>query len=313
MNPTLDRKRIIVYLLFAFGIAWITALIIFLNGGFENGKELIKGTGFSLGFFLVAGPYMFAPSLANILTRLVTREGWKNSNLRPSFRKGWKYWLAAWWLPPLFTILGAIVYFVLQPETFDPTLSTLAGMMPPNSPVTIPLTTLFAIQVVQGILLSPIINGLFTFGEEFGWRGYLLQKLLPLGNLKAVLVLGIIWGIWHAPVIAMGHNYGLDYFGAPWLGILAMVWFCMVTGTLISWTVIKEGSVWPAVVAHATLNGTAGLAIFMVQNPPSSLVGPMPTGILGGIAFSIFAVLIWYSFRKNQPTIDTQISSSTEG
>jgi membrane protease YdiL (CAAX protease family) len=310
--PTLDRKRIIVFLLFAFGIAWTTALIILLNGGLQNGQELIKGTGLTQAFFLVAGPYMFAPALANVFTRLITHEGWKDTNLRPVFKKGWKYWLAAWWLPPLFAIIGALVFFAVSPGTFDPSLSTMAQMMPSNVTLPFPLMTLFVIQMIQGILISPFINSLFTFGEEFGWRGYLLQKLLPLGKLKAVLILGVIWGIWHAPVIAMGHNYGLSYPGAPWLGILAMIWFCITVGTLISWVTIKGGSVWPAVIGHAALNGTAGFGVFLVKGNPSTLIGPMPTGILGGIAFSVFALLIWYSFRKNQPTINTPVSPPSE-
>lgn len=299
-----DRKRIIVFLAFAFGIAWVTALVVFLTGGLQKSPEVIPGSRLTQAYFLIAGPYMFAPALANIFTRLITREGWKNINLRPGFRKGWKYWLAAWWFPPLFAIVGALVFFALLPGTFDPSLSTMAGMMPQNIPLPVPLMTLFVIQMIQGIFLSPFLNGIFTFGEEFGWRGYLLQKLLPLGKLKAVLILGVIWGIWHAPVIAMGHNYGLSYPGVPWLGILAMIWFCITVGTLISWLTIRGGSVWPAVIGHATLNGTAGFGIFLVKGNPSPLIGPMPTGILGGIAFAVFAVLVWNNFRKEKPLTD---------
>ena len=55
-----------------------------------------------------------------------------------------------------------------------------------------------------------------------GWRGYLLQKLSKEYSVqKSIIISGIIWGIWHAPIIAMGHNYGTGYVGAPWLGIFA--------------------------------------------------------------------------------------------
>ncbi len=204
MNAQLDRKRIIIFLLFAYGIAWITALVVYLTGGLSNSPELIPGTGISLALVLIAGVYMFAPALANIFTRLLTREGWKDTNLRPRFRSGWKYWLAAWWFPPIFAIIGAVVFFLIWPEYYDASLSTLAAMMPANSAVSLPLMTIFAIQVVQGILLSPIMNGLFTFGEEFGWRGYLMQKLLPLGQSKAIIALGVIWGY----LACAGHRDG---------------------------------------------------------------------------------------------------------
>jgi membrane protease YdiL (CAAX protease family) len=38
-----------------------------------------------------------------------------------------------------------------------------------------------------------VLIGLFGFGEEFGWRGYLLPKLMPLGRWKAYVLVGIIW------------------------------------------------------------------------------------------------------------------------
>ena len=52
---------------------------------------------------------MFAPSVANIATRLITREGWSNTLLRPNFRRGWPFYLAAWFLPVVATLVrGAI-------------------------------------------------------------------------------------------------------------------------------------------------------------------------------------------------------------
>ncbi|MER3459512.1 MAG: CPBP family intramembrane metalloprotease domain-containing protein, partial [Chloroflexota bacterium] len=83
---------------------------------------------------------------------------------------------------------------------------------------------------VQAILLAPLLNALPVFGEEFGWRAYLQPKLLPLGGRKAMLLMGLIWGVWHWPVVAMGYNFGLDYVGAPWLGMLLMVWFTLAFG-----------------------------------------------------------------------------------
>ncbi len=62
---------------------------------------------------------------------------------------------------------------------------------------------LIALQTVQAMLISPLINGLFTFGDEFGWRAYLLPKLMPLGGRRAVLLSGVIWGWARA-----GDRYG---------------------------------------------------------------------------------------------------------
>ena len=146
-------------------------------------------------------------------------------------------------------------------------------MLPAEGPI--PLGLLVAIQIIQGILLSPLINSLFTFGEEFGWRGYLQPKLMPLGGRRAMLLMGVIWGLWHAPVIAMGHNYGFGYPGAPWTGILAMIWFTTVAGTFLGWASLRGESVWPAVLGHAGINGIASLAVLFTQGEPNPLLGPL--------------------------------------
>ncbi len=79
----------------------------------------------------------------------------------------------------------------------------------------IPMGVIVAAQVVMAFTIAPVINMLFTLGEELGWRGYLLPKLLPLGQWNAILVSGVVWGGWHASAIAQGHNYP----GYPVLGI----------------------------------------------------------------------------------------------
>lgn len=301
MNAQLDTKRILVFILFAFGIAWAMALIIYLTGGLVDSPVLFELPGvatISLALLLLTFGYMWAPALAHILTRAVTREGWAGTLLRPRLRRGWPYWLAAILLPAVLSIAGAAVYFVLFPQHFDPELSTLQAMMGPSADLMpVPLWTVVALQVVQGILLSPIINSFFTFGEEFGWRGYLQPKLMPLGGRAAMLLMGVIWGVWHAPVIAMGHNYGFGYPGAPWTGVLGMIWFTIVTGTLLGWASLRAESVWPAVLGHAALNGIAGLAVIFVQGQPNPLLGPVPVGLIGGVGFTLFALWLFLSPR----------------
>ena len=92
MDKQLDSHRISIFLGFAFGIAWITGLVIYLTGGLANSPQIVPGI--SLALVLMATVYMWAPALGNILTRLITREGWKDLGLRTNFKKGWRYWLA---------------------------------------------------------------------------------------------------------------------------------------------------------------------------------------------------------------------------
>ena len=129
MKPLLDTKRITIFLALTFGIAWVVAYVIYLTGGLLNSPELIPGTGFTLAMVLLALGYMWAPALGNIGTRLLTDEGWKDSWLRPHFKRGWSWWLAGWFGPGLLTILGAALFFALFPYFFDPQLTTLTELL----------------------------------------------------------------------------------------------------------------------------------------------------------------------------------------
>jgi membrane protease YdiL (CAAX protease family) len=294
MKENLDTRRILIYLAFAFGIAWATSLVVYLTGGLQDSPMLIPAANVSLAFVLLAGPVMWAPALAHVLTRLITKEGWRYAHLRPRLREGWPYWLAAWLVPALLTIAGLVIYFLLFPRNYDSELSTLREMLEaaPVEPGEINLWVLVAVQVFQGLLLAPFINGIATFGEEFGWRGYLQPKLTALGLRRAMVLMGVIWGVWHWPAILMGHNYGLNYPGAPFLGPLAMVWFTLIVGTLLGWLKFKAGSVWPAVIGHAALNGMASLGVVFVRGKPNPLLGPLPVGLVGGLGFATVGLVL---------------------
>ncbi|MBL8055788.1 MAG: CPBP family intramembrane metalloprotease [Anaerolineales bacterium] len=294
MPVSLDWKRIALFLGLAFGLAWLTALVLALNGQLADSPVLVPGTTMTLALVLLAGPYMWAPTLAHLLTRLITREGWREVGLRPLTR-GWPYWLAAWVLPAVLTILGLVVYFLVAPGRYDPELGVLRDLLAKAGQPGVNPWFVAAVQTLQGVLIAPLINGLFTFGEEFGWRAYLQPKLLALGPRRAMLVMGVIWGVWHWPVIAMGHNYGLSYAGYPWLGMLAMVWFTLVTGVFLGWVTVRSGSVWAAVIGHAALNGIAGLGALFVRGELEPLLGPLPTGLIGSAGWAVLALalLVW--------------------
>lgn len=314
MNNIVDLKRILVYLVFAFGIAWAGGLVIFLTGGLVNSPPI--GGGLRLAFLLLAVVYMGAPAAAHVLTRLITREGWRNVYLRPKFRRGWPYWVLCWIAPPLLIFLGAAAFFALFPQYYDASLGLVRRMLGAatgqSAPSIDPWTVVIS-QTLVAILIAPILNAIPILGEEFGWRAYLQPKLMPLGGRKAILLTGLIWGVWHWPVIAMGYNYGFDYPGAPWLGPLAMVWFTVVFGTLIGWASLRAGSVWPAVIGHGALNGMAGIVAFFIQGHPNTLLGPSVVGVIGSIGFAVVALVLFLipgalDSRDFQPAVAQPVS-----
>jgi membrane protease YdiL (CAAX protease family) len=295
MNSVLDRRRILIFLALAFGIAWAGALVIYLTGGLANSPFT---------YLILTVVYMGAPTIAHVATRVITHEGWSHLYLKPRLRREWPYWVAAWFAPGVLTIVGMIVFFALFPQYYDADLTPVKQMLETQAELTgqsVPATNPWLIivsQTMMALILAPLLNAFATFGEEFGWRAYLQPKLLPLGGRTAMLLVGVIWGVWHWPVIAMGHNYGLDYPGAPWGGMLMMLWFTLTLGTLIGWLTLRAGSVWPAVIGHGAINGIAALGALFVKGQPNPLLGPLPVGFIGAAGFAFVTLALFVRRRS---------------
>ncbi|MGH7279923.1 MAG: CPBP family intramembrane glutamic endopeptidase [Polyangiaceae bacterium] len=286
-----DTPRVLVFLGFAFGLAWLTALVIHMTGGIDGSPHLAPGL--TLALLLLATAYMWAPAIANILTRVLTREGWKSSGLRLRARENWKLYLAAWILPAAATLSGAALFFVLFPRSFAPQ---------PWLPLTL--------KLAAGALLGPLANAFSTFGEELGWRGYLLPKLIPLGGRKAMLMMGAIWGVWHWPAIFMGYEYGFQYPGAPWAGPLLFVWIVFLFGTFLGWLYLRSESVWPAVIGHGGINAMGAASLLTTTGHPNPLLGPTSVGIVGSLGFAVLALILFATPRALEARTTDQSTST---
>ncbi len=289
------KKRLTVFLLLAFGISWLCALVIILTGGIQNSPEINPGSGITLALVLLSTVYMWGPALASLITRIITKEGWGDMLLMPNIKKSWPYWLTAWVAPALLSILGAVLFFLLLPGQYDHDLSLLREQLEAanmNDQLANPFAFIIQ-QTLVAIALAPLFNFGATFGEELGWRGYLLPKLSVLGKRKALLISSVIWGVWHWPIIWLGHNYGLNYWGFPWLGLLATIWFTVAIGVFFGWLAQKAGNIWPAVIGHAALNGIASIGMLFVANENfPTILGPSSAGLIGSLPFMLVSIYI---------------------
>lgn len=294
-----DLKRILVYVFITFLLTYGYCFLILypvING------ETLSGVP-SLTAQLLTAAVMFFPSIGVLLTRLFTKEGFRDSWLKPNLRKNVKIYLLAWFGPGILTILGAALYFLIFQGSFDSNfgymVSTLEASGVTSDMIPIPLSLLMLIQGVQGLLLAPAMNFITCFGEEWGWRGYLLPKLskqLPM--IPTLLISGVIWGLWHAPLTVIGHNYGLGYPGFPFTGIAMMCLFCTVLGVFFSYVTLKTGSCIPAILGHGAVNGFAAMGMYFTKDGGDPFVGPTPTGIIGLIPFIIVAVIMILRLNK---------------
>ncbi|MCC6497284.1 MAG: CPBP family intramembrane metalloprotease [Propionibacteriaceae bacterium] len=152
----------------------------------------------------------------------------------------------------------------------------------------------------QGLLAGLTINALFAFGEEYGWRGFLADELRPLGPVRANLLTGVVWGLWHAPIIiAMGHNYGSEW---GW-GVLLMVAWTTPFAFILYWVRERSGSVLAPAFLHGAYNGTIGF--FALSIIGGSLFVALPMGLLMALVLTVVAVVVWRLPARTVPEVGT--------
>ena len=300
-NKKQDLKRALIYVLITFGMTWVYCLLIVYP--IANGESL-SGVP-SLITQLVVAAVRFFPAIGVLLTRLLTKEGFRNAWLKPNLKKNLRFYLLAWFGPAILTFAGMGIYFLLFPDHLDLSFSYMKSMMAaagtPYEAQAVPMDLLMTIQCVQAVFLAPALNFITCFGEEWGWRGYLLPKVSShFSVVPTLLITGIIWGLWHAPLTIIGHNYGLGYWGFPFTGIAMMCVFCTVLGIFMSYVTLKTKSCIPAILAHGAVNGIAAIGIYFTFDGGNPFVGPAPTGIIGMIPFILVAIPMAVQLIKSE-------------
>lgn len=237
-NKKPEAKRLVLFLLLAFGIAWIPEIILNKTLGYENW--------FQGAYVILSLPVIYAPMLANIITRKLTKEGWDNTLLHLNLKGHVRYYALAVLIP---FVQGLLTFITMTLVYGRWDFSEMTGRVSIS-------------DYIGNCLMLFAIGPLFawnTIGEEFGWRAYMNQKMEPLlGTTGTIIAGGILWGVWHAPLTIEGHNFGKDYWGYPWLGIVTMSVWCIAMGVFLMWLTKKSGSVFPAAIMHACNNMGVG-------------------------------------------------------
>jgi hypothetical protein len=290
----MSKRALFWFLLITFGLTWGAEGIMLVNGtSFINVPPILAQ-------YVVAG-LMWAPTVGAVSVRkLILHEslGVAEAHLRLGALR--PYGLTMLAMPLGFALVYGVTV-LLKLGTLDLSLQSFLDQMSAatGTPLTLPIPAPAMILAILALssLLSPFMNSIFAFGEEYGWRGFLLPHLLPFGRWPAHLIGGVIWGLWHAPLILMGFNYP----GYPWLGI---VWMCVLTTLLgiieSEWT-IRYNSVLLAAFIHGAFNSQAyGIWRIIVPNAQ-----PLLGGIGGLVGLTLIAIVAWRISRrgKNEVTI----------
>jgi membrane protease YdiL (CAAX protease family) len=267
----------------AYALAWLVCLPLWLRG-----QGLTQPTTTICAVLMMGTPALAAVVVHRILGRgrLLDVLG-----LRPG---PWRRWLPyaflAWLGPVLLTLVAlalAAAFGVFRTDlvTFSGFAEVIAAASG-DQPLPLPLGALVALSLVQ-VLVGAVINTVPALGEEIGWRGFLYDCLVAWPAWRRVLVTGVVWGVWHAPLILLGYNYpGLP----PALALAFMVVFTTLLAGLLDWLRTASGNVYVTGLAHGAVNAAAGIALLFsaAGAPPNSA----STGLLGWSGWIVLAAAL---------------------
>ena len=281
-RANVDWKGVTAFLLVTFVITYAIEGALILKGV----SPLAKG----LGQYLVAA-VMWVPALAMALTiRFITHEGFGLANVRFG---GWRpYATVGLVIPTCFVVVYGLTWLMGwgQPDwelQHFKSVFVAAGQDVPQIPS--PIVTWPALVVVS-LFVAPFVNSVFAFGEELGWRGYLLPKLIPLGKLRAYLLLGVIWGAWHWPLVLVGFMYP----GHPLAGVVMFTALTTVFGAYVNELTLRHRSSILAGWIHGVFN-TQRLGIWALLFPD---VNPWLGGFSGIVGIGIWLLLGTWESRR---------------
>ena len=286
MENRTNKKQFIIYLIAALVPAWIVQFI--------ASQLALKGD--VAMFRIIMAACMFIPFLAVLIARIPLKGmGWI-----PHLKGRLKWVFFAMWMPLVFNLAGAALYFLIFPGHFDAEFETMkltlgeAGLAQLEAQgMTLELYIIST--CISALTIGPFYNMIFAIGEEVGWRGGMYPYLKErFGKTKGRIIGGIIWGAWHWPVMILaGYEYGLDYFGAPVPGLVV---FCLSTvfmGILEDILYENTGTIWGAALLHGAINCWQLFAYLLKPEYSDRMIlGPSIVGLISMIPMAVLVIVI---------------------
>ena len=262
------------------GLAIYLAAVVLLTGIFDVVMIVTLNP-------LWIAPRMFAPALASVVARLVLREGFADVSFRFGGRLTWKYTGLALVFPIVIALVAYGTAWVTGLAQFDPQPSAGVGAQLASDIASSPLLV-FVIMLALSTLLWVFPQTLFAAGEEIGWRGYMLTRLIDAGVPRPILVSGVIWGLWHMPIV---FNPGNDSSPLPALSAVALMGTVVLAGYVYARMRLETGSVWPAIVLHGAWNSVFQTAFVPATTGAGVAWWVGESGILTLIALGVAAII----------------------
>lgn len=264
----MNTKKLSVFLLLVFLPMIAVGLVMHFSGasavGLSAETTSLDPVAALKGFIFSAGA-MLIPLSAVVFTQLIFREP-VLKGLGISFKLNCWWWIG-WLMMPVIALAVIGVTLLLPGAEWTPESETMQSALQ-TMPEGVGVWGVLAIVIASGLINGITINAVFAFGEEIAWRGFLMKEFGGKKYLTVVFWTGIIWGLWHAPIILNGHNYPQH----PVAGVLMMVAFCLLFTPILMYFRQKSGSVIVPAIMHGTFNAVAGISFFVVVTPANDLL-----------------------------------------
>ncbi len=240
---------------------------------------------------------LFPPAIASIITRLILREGFQDVSFSFRGRNLRKAYLIAYLFPMVVALIAYGFTWISGLTQFDFSTIQASSRIPlPGNPVSgFLLWTLLSWTVVVAIFM------LFVAGEEIGWRGYMLTRLIDSGVPKPLLIHGLIWATYHIPLI-LGGAYSAA--SGPSVGLSVIMFTVIATSFsyLLAWLRLDTGIIWPSFVAHATSNALTQNAFNPVTQGDNSMLWIGESGIVTAVVLILMIFLVKKMYSHLQYT-----------
>jgi membrane protease YdiL (CAAX protease family) len=228
-----------------------------------------------------------------VLLRLVAgKEAFRKAGLAGG--KFWTYVSFGLFLAAIYVVMTGLnaLFGLGHPVDVGELFAQAAGAQTAEM-AAVPGWVLLVVVGVQAVVLGPVLALPIAFGEEYGWRGYLQSELIKAGQVRGILLVGVIWGLWHAPIIAMGHNYP----GYPVWGVFLMTLYTIGLGFVLGYAVLKTGSVWLAAFLHGLNNQVASFLLVAIYTPDDPVFS-FGVGLYGMVVWAIVVAGLLLLDRK---------------
>jgi len=289
--PSSSNRKVLVFVFLTFAASWLIAAVYYALGGrLYNPISAV-----------VLLVYMFMPmTMAIVVQRAIYKQPLRKP-LRISFRPN-RWFLVAWLLPPIAALATVGVSLLFPGVHYSPDMAGMferfAASLTPEQlaemerqVAAMPIHPVW-LSLVQGLIFGITINAVAAFGEELGWRGLLQRELSHLGFWKSSALIGVIWGVWHAPVIIQGWNYPQH----PVPGVFMMILWTLLLAPIFGYVTVKSRSVLAAAIIHGTLNATASIPLLVIVGGNDLTVGI--TGLAGFVVLAIINLAIFVFERS---------------